>query len=101
MRSRVSDKYATLHYQRETLLRVCTTPAKKFAGILISCLSFLTVTHRVIESKTHVGRRNEITGANVGPRHPIFFEGCGIDRMGTETFSTYFSKSGVDAKIVE
>lgn len=39
---------------------------------------FLTVTHCVIESKTHVGRRNEITGANVDPRHPIFFEG-GID----------------------
>jgi len=49
--------------------------AEKFVDILICCLSFLTVTHCVIESKTHVGRRNEITGANVGPRHPIFFEG--------------------------
>lgn len=52
---------------------------------------FLTVTHCVIESKTHVGRRNGITGANVGPRHPIFFEGRGIDQRGQRGFSTYFS----------
>lgn len=45
---------------------------------------FSAMSHAIIESKTHVGWQNEITRANVDPRHPRVFRG--LQSRSAETF---------------